>query len=53
MQLGHAIIFGFGMLIIAYLAFNNYSGVSAMFNGTKVLSIDEIKALQGRPVAYH
>lgn len=52
MELMHAFLFGAFWLILAYLAFKNINGVNAMFTGSKVTSIDEIKALQGRPVAY-
>jgi hypothetical protein len=52
MELVHAFLFGAFWLILAYLAFKNVSGVNAVMVGTKITSIDEIKALQGRPVAY-
>lgn len=52
MQLIHAISFGIFILILTYLALIHSDGVSAIMVGTKVTSIDEIKALQGRDVAY-
>lgn len=49
----HAIALGGFLLILTYLGLKNADGVGAVLVGTKVTSIDEIKALQGRPVAYH
>lgn len=53
MKIIHALELGFFILVLAYLALKNQAGVNAVFNGTKVGSIDEIKALQGRPVQYN
>lgn len=52
MQIVHAIAFGIFILILTYLALVHSDGVSAVLVGTKVTSIDEIKALQGRDVQY-
>jgi UDP-N-acetylmuramyl pentapeptide phosphotransferase/UDP-N-acetylglucosamine-1-phosphate transferase len=52
LKIFHAFLFGAFWLILAYLAFNHIDGVNAVMVGTKVTSIDEIKALQGRAVAY-
>jgi hypothetical protein len=52
MELAHALMFGGFILILAYLSFKNKEGVGAVLVGAKVTSIDTIKALQGRAVAY-
>jgi len=52
MKVIHAIELGFFILVLAYLMLKNPQGVSSVFVGAKVGSIDEIKALQGRPVQY-
>ena len=48
MELMHAVFAGMGMLILAYLAFKNPNGVTAMFTGVKSLTVGDIQALQGR-----
>lgn len=48
MELMHAIAAGMGMLILAYLAFKNADGVTAVFTGAKNLTVGDIQALQGR-----
>ncbi len=53
MKTAHAVGLGVFILILTYLGLKNADGVGAVLVGTKVLSIDETKALQGRPVAYH
>lgn len=48
MQLLHAILFGIGMLILAYLAFKNAGGVSQIFGATSTGVVNVSKTLQGR-----
>lgn len=48
MQLIHAIAFGIGMLILAYLAFKNAPGVAQIFSATSSGIVDVSKTLQGR-----
>ena len=52
MSLLHAFIFGGFVLILTYLGLKNPEGAGAVLAGSKVLSIDTIKAFQGRPVEY-
>jgi hypothetical protein len=48
MQLAHAIAFGIGMLILAYLAFSNAGGVSQIFASGSTGIVNVSKTLQGR-----
>ncbi len=48
MQLIHAIAFGIGMLILAYLAFKNAGGVAQIFSAGSSGIVNVSKTLQGR-----
>ncbi len=48
MELIHAIAFGIGMLILAYLAFKNGPGVAQIFNAGASGIVNVSKTLQGR-----
>lgn len=48
MQLLHAIMFGIGMLILAYLAFKNSGGVTQIMGATSTGIAATAKTLQGR-----
>jgi hypothetical protein len=48
MTLIHAIVFGIGMLILAYLAFSNAGGVTSIISGGSAGIVNISKTLQGR-----
>ncbi len=48
MQTVHAVFFGIGMLILAYLAFKNAGGVAQIFSSGSTGIVNVSKALQGR-----
>ena len=48
MELAHAVFFGIGMLILAYLAFKNAGGVAQIFSAGSSGIVNVSKTLQGR-----
>lgn len=48
MKLLQGVLFGMGMLILAYLALSNPTGVASIFNATGTQTVSVTKALQGR-----
>lgn len=48
MQLIHGLLYGIGLLILAYLAFKNAPGVAQIFQASSAGIVDVSKTLQGR-----